>query len=76
MPVGGKWRIDEITRRHLIAEARSWGIPEEIARTTIAGVLERLEVGMTSADIAIPDLPNGLRAVVRAQFERLALSES
>ena len=73
MPVGGKWRIDEIGRSHLMAEARSWGVPEGVARTTIEGTFERLEAGMTSADAAIPDLPDGLRAHVRAHFERLAL---
>jgi serine/threonine-protein kinase HipA len=76
MPVGGKWRIDEITRGHLLAEARSWGVPQDVARTTIAGALERLDAGMRSADAAVPDLHDGLRTVVRVQFERLAMSAS
>lgn len=74
LPVGGKWRIDEITRGHLVAEARSWGVPEAVARTTIAGALERLDAGLASADNAVPDLPEGVRTLVRAQFERIALS--
>ena len=74
LPVGGKWRIDEITRAHLISEARSWGIPDIVARATIDDTVERLQAGMANADAAVPDLPDGLRAVIRTQFERLAVS--
>ncbi len=74
MPIGQKWRIDEITRGHLLAEARSWRIPDTVARTTIDGALERLESGMRHADAAYPHLPDGLRELVRDHFERLAAS--
>jgi len=75
LPVGGKWRIDEITRRHLLEEARAWSVPEPIARATITSALERLESGMREADARYPGLPDGLRGVVRTQFERLAASD-
>ena len=39
LPVGGKWRITEITRGHLLAEARAWGMPEPVARDVIANTL-------------------------------------
>ena len=75
LPVGRKWRIDEVTRRHLLEEARSWGVPEPVARATITSALERLESGMREADAEYPALPKGMRGVVRLQFERLATSE-
>jgi len=76
MPVGGKWRVDEITRRHLLDEARTWGVPVPLARGTIASALERLEAGMREAEAAYPELPDGILGVVRLQFERLVASES
>ena len=75
LPVGRKWRIDEITRRHLFEEARGWGVPEPVARATIQSALEKLESGMREADAEYPELPAGIRGVVRLQFERLLTSE-
>lgn len=75
LPVAHKWRIDEITRRHLAEEARTWGVPEPLARSAINSSLERFETGMRDADAAYPGLPEGIRIVVRRQFERLAASE-
>lgn len=75
LPVGGKRRIDEITRRHLLEESRAWGVPEPLARATITSALERLENGMREADAEYPELPDGMRGVVRLQFVRLATSE-
>lgn len=75
LPVGRKWRIDEITRRHLFEEARAWGVPEPVARATITSALEKLESGMREADAEYPELPAGIRGVVRLQFERLVTSE-
>jgi serine/threonine-protein kinase HipA len=75
LPIGHKWRIDEITRRHLLEEARAWGVPDPIARATISSALERLENGTHEADAEYPGLPGGMRGVVRFQLERLATSE-
>jgi serine/threonine-protein kinase HipA len=75
LPIGRQWRIDEITRRHLLEEARAWGVPEPIARATITSALERLENGTHEADAEYPGLPGGMRGVVRFQLERLATSE-
>lgn len=75
LSVGGKWRLDEITRRHLLAEARGWSVPETVAREAITHALERLETGMRDADASYPGLPDGMRRVVQLQFERLAASE-
>ena len=48
--------------------------PDIVARATIDDTVERLQAGMANADAAVPDLPDGLRAVIRTQFERLAVS--
>jgi hypothetical protein len=59
----------------LLGEARAWGVPEPIAREAITSALERLESGMRDADVGYPELPDGMRVVVRLQFERLATSD-
>jgi hypothetical protein len=50
-------------------------VPEPLARSAINSSLERFETGMRDADAAYPGLPEGIRIVVRRQFERLAASE-
>lgn len=42
LPIGGKWRIHQIERGHLLDEARSWGMPERHADAIVVGTLERL----------------------------------
>lgn len=71
MPVAGKWRIDEITAGHLVAEARSWGMPEAAAERVIARTLERFMDGMQDASERYPGMPSGARAVVEEQVARL-----
>jgi len=74
LPVGGMWRIDEMERSHLVAEARVWGMPERVARTVIVDAIDRFETGMAAADSAYPETPPGMRDLVVRQFERLAAS--
>ncbi|MGH7776976.1 MAG: HipA domain-containing protein [Candidatus Dormibacterales bacterium] len=74
LPVGRKWRIDEMERSHLLAEVRGWGMPERVAQMVITNALERFDVGLADADAAYPGTPPGMRDVVRRQFERLARS--
>jgi hypothetical protein len=74
LPVGHKWRIDEMERSHLVAEARSWGMPDSVARATIASTLERLKAGVAAADEAFPEAPAAMRDVVNRQLDRLAAS--
>lgn len=74
MPIGGKWRISEIERHHLLSEATSWGMPEAVARDTIAATLDAVRAGLRAADDRYPDAPDGLRRAVTAQVERLAES--
>lgn len=71
LPVGGKFPIDEITRAHLLAEGRSWGMPESVARTVITTTLDALETGMNIADVDYPELPAETRRLVNRQFVRL-----
>lgn len=64
LPVDGKWRIGEMTRGHLLGEARSWGIPEPVAPDTITGALDAVQSGMSDADSRYPTLPPDLRTFV------------
>ncbi len=74
LPIGGKWRIDEVTRGHLLAEARSWGIPERVARDAISRTLDQLRSGMSDADARYPSLSPELRSLVERHFEHLVAS--
>ncbi len=74
LPVGGKFPIDEITRAHVVAEARSWGIPEPVARRIISSTLDNLADGMKIADRDYPGLSEATRRLVDGQFTRLVRS--
>ena len=74
LPVGGKWRITEIARRHLLAEARAWGMPEPVARAVIADTLEALAIGIADADDRHPTTPGAMREAVEVQLHRLSTS--
>jgi serine/threonine-protein kinase HipA len=76
LAVDGKFRLDEITRAHVHGEARSWGIPEREARTTIDGAIERLQAGMAAADELYPELARPVRAMVRSHAERFLRSRA
>ena len=72
LPVGGRFPIDEITRAHILAEGRSWGIPDRVARQLITATLDTLAEGMKVADRDYPGLPTATRRLVDRQFVRLA----
>ncbi len=75
LPVGGKWRITEITRGHLLAEARAWGMPEPVARDVIANTLAALALGMADADRRHPATPGAMRHAVETQLRTLRTSD-
>ena len=75
LPVAGKFRLEEIARRHLLAEARTWGVPEAVAREVIATTLERLRIGMSAAEGTYADLPVAIHSRLEIHFERLAKSD-
>jgi serine/threonine-protein kinase HipA len=74
LPVGGKWRITEIERRHLLAEATSWGVPDREARRIVSATLDALEGGFEDADRRFPHRPDPMRAAVEAHIRRLGAS--
>lgn len=74
LPVGGKWKITEMTRGHLLAEARAWGVPDVVARAVIGDTLDAVATGTDAADIRFPSTPAGMREVVLGQIHRLAAS--
>ncbi len=75
LPVAGKFRLEEITRHHLLVEARSWGIPEAVARGVVTTTLERLRIGMSAAQGTYKDLPAAIHSRLEIQFNRLAKSD-
>lgn len=52
--VGGEDRIERISAVHLILEARSWGLPSELAEDTVIGTLEQLSEAMPAAADGLP----------------------
>jgi serine/threonine-protein kinase HipA len=74
LPVGGKFPIDEITRAHILAEGRSWGIPDPVARRLITATLDSLAEGMRVADRDYPGLSTATHRLVDRQFARLMRS--
>jgi len=74
LPVGGRFPIDEITRALLLAEGRSWGIPEPLARRLISSTLDSLVAGMQTADRDYPEMAATTRRLINRQFVRLARS--
>lgn len=74
MPVGGKGKITEITRRHLLAEAHAWGMPDTVARSVIDGTLAALVAAFPGANERFPSAPQGMRDAVEVQLTRLASS--
>lgn len=74
LPIGGKWRITEITRRHLLAEARAWGMPDPVARSVIDTTVAALIAGVDGADQRFPSAPEAMRRAVDAQLRRLGAS--
>jgi hypothetical protein len=72
LPVGGKWKISEITRAHLRAEAEGWGMPAIVARSIIDGTLAAMKTGITEANDRFPAAPPAMREAVEAQLRRLA----
>lgn len=75
LPVGGKWRISEIERRHLLAEARAWGIPESEARATVTRTIDAILAGTIAASERYPSAPVAMRAAVDAQARRILASD-
>lgn len=73
MSVAGKFVITEITREHVVREARAWGMPERVARATIEQTLHAIKTtGVSAADDAYPSVLVDVRAVAIHQIERLA----
>ena len=73
LSVAGKFVITEITREHLVREARTWGVPDRVARVTIEHTLDAIRTsGVAAADDAYPGVRADVRAVALEQIERFA----
>lgn len=74
LPIGGKWRVTEVERHHLVDEAVSWGMPDQEARGVVSATLTAIEQGVAAATARYPAAPEPMRAAVSAQIRRLAVS--
>jgi serine/threonine-protein kinase HipA len=62
LTVDGKFNLSEIGTDHLVAEARSWGMPERTASDEIGRVLGLIPEAMASATERFPDAPASVRS--------------
>ena len=73
MSVAGKFMITEITRDHLVREARVWGVPKRLARAAVDRTLDALRTtGVRAGDDEYPAIRGDVRAIALEQIERLA----
>jgi serine/threonine-protein kinase HipA len=71
LAIGGKQRFDEITRSSLLAEARSWRMPEPAARVAIDDTLDKLSSGLEQAKRRFPATPSKVLAEIERSYRRL-----
>ena len=57
MSIGGKFKLTEIGSEHLVAEARSWGVPERDAIETIGAVAAAMSDAVAAANDVYPSMP-------------------
>lgn len=62
LTVAGKYKLSEIGTDHLVAEAKSWGIPERRAGDEIARVLSLIPDAVTAATDRFPEAPHKVRS--------------
>jgi serine/threonine-protein kinase HipA len=75
LPVAGKFVLADITQEDLVREATAWGVPERIARSTVARTIEAmLDEGIAAADGAHPQIEPRIRTAAIATIRRLAAS--
>lgn len=66
LPIGGKYKLTEIGIDHFVREARSWGLPEQTARTVVADTVAGLQRGIELADALYPHVPREARELAVA----------
>lgn len=69
LPVGGKFRIDEVSPRHLVDEAEGWGMPPRLALETVMSTLAAL--GEAAANDGGTAVAPSVRQVVIRQLGRV-----
>jgi serine/threonine-protein kinase HipA len=75
MLVDGRRVFDSITRGSLVREARSWGVPADIGRGTVASTLERLAIGIAEAKQRYPGTSPAAVAEIDESYSRLRSSD-
>jgi serine/threonine-protein kinase HipA len=66
LSIGGKFKLTEIGSEHLVAEAKSWGIPERDATETIGAVAAAMGSAVEEANDLYPTMPATARELAIA----------
>ncbi len=66
LSIGGKFKLTEIGSEHLVAEAKSWGIPEREASESIGAVAAAMGEAIAEADDLYPTMPTKARELAIA----------
>jgi serine/threonine-protein kinase HipA len=75
MRVADVQRIDRVTRDHLIAEIRTWGVTGADAETRVSGVLQRIPEAIEKASAEVPNVPSALPMLLTERLARLQSSD-
>jgi serine/threonine-protein kinase HipA len=68
MSVDGKYRVDQIERSDLFAEAVSWGYPRSQAQADVEAAISGLDAAIPEADAAFPAVDPRARLQVTGQL--------
>ncbi len=66
LSIGGKFKLTDIGSEHLVAEAKSWGIPERDATETIGAVAAAMIDAVEEANDLYPSVPKSARELAIA----------
>ncbi len=66
LSIGGKFKLTEIGSEHLVAEAKSWGIPERDASESIGAVAAAMSSAVEEANDLYPTMPTKARELAIA----------
>ena len=66
LSIGGKFKLTEIGSEHLVAEAKSWGVPERDAADTIGAVATAMSSAVDEANDLYPTIPATARELAIA----------
>jgi serine/threonine-protein kinase HipA len=75
MSIGGRFKMTEIGKGQLVAEAVSWGVPQTVATRTIERIAADLTAGVEVANDVYPAIAAAARAAALAGIYRVTLEQ-